>query len=59
MSYYNEQDPWNKYLKWLLLFTALYFLGHIACALADQVIVQALGAPTTTCIVNKGWVTCL
>ena len=37
MSYYNEQDPWNKYLKWLLLFTALYFLGHIACALADTV----------------------
>jgi hypothetical protein len=27
-----NQDPWDKYLKWLLLFTAIYFLGHIAHA---------------------------
>jgi len=32
-----NQDPWDKYIKWVLLFAALYFLGHIAYALADTV----------------------
>jgi hypothetical protein len=27
----------NNFIKWLLLFAALYFLGHIAYALADTV----------------------
>jgi hypothetical protein len=26
----NDKDPWDLYAKWLLLFAALYFLGHIA-----------------------------
>lgn len=34
----------DKYFKYFLLFVALYFLGHIACALA-----QTQPTPTIQC----------
>lgn len=55
----TSHDPWDKYIRWVLLFAALYFLGHITYALADQSIVQTPDGQIHTCIVNKGWVTCL
>lgn len=37
---------YDKYFKFFLLFVALYFLGHIACALAQTV------PPTIQCTSN-------
>ena len=45
----------NTFIKWLLVFTALYFLGHIAVALAQN----NPPPPTIRCIpAGGGTVTC-
>ena len=48
----------NLFIKLLLLFTALYFLGHIGYALADTVIVNTPSGGQVVCIVNGQYVTC-
>mgnify|MGYP001027556878 CR=1 FL=1 len=49
-----DEDKMNKYIKYLLLFTALYFFGHIAVALADN-----SPPPIIRCIpAGNGTVTC-
>lgn len=52
----NQRDEarMNKFIKYLLAFTALYFLGHIAVALADN-----SPPPIIRCIpAGNGTVTC-
>jgi len=48
----------NLFIKLLLLFTALYFLGHIGYALADVVNINTPGGGQVSCIVNGQYVTC-
>jgi hypothetical protein len=46
----------DKYIKWLLLFAALYFLGHIAVALAQS----APPPPVIQCWTNgMGTIQCI
>jgi hypothetical protein len=48
----------NIFIKLLLLFTALYFLGHIAVALANPIIINLPDGGQRVCIVNGQYVTC-
>ena len=49
----------DKYLKWVLLFGALYFLGHMAFALAlEPVIINTPTGGQVVCIVDGRYVTC-
>jgi hypothetical protein len=31
-------DAWDKYVKWLFLFAAMYFLGHMVFAVVQYVV---------------------
>ena len=49
----------DKVFKWVLLFAALYFLGHIVHALAaEPVIINTPDGGQRVCIVSGGYVTC-
>jgi hypothetical protein len=51
-----QEDKWDKYVRWLLAFAALYFLVHIASALAQS---YPAPPPTIRCIPSgEGSVTC-
>jgi len=54
-----NQDPWDKYIKWVLLFAALYFLGHIAYALADTVVQTPDGRIVRCTVTSIGTVFCM
>jgi hypothetical protein len=55
----NYTDKQDKWLKWLLLFGALYFLGHMVHAIAAQpVIINLPDGGQRVCIVSGGYVTC-
>lgn len=41
----------EKFIKWLLLFAALYFLGHIGYALADTVLINQPDGRQTICVI--------
>lgn len=50
----------NPYIKLLILFTALYFLGHIGYALAEIVTIHNPAEGTIkSCIINNGYITCI
>jgi hypothetical protein len=48
----------NIFIKLLLLFTALYFLLHIAAALANPVVINQPDGGQKVCIVNGQYITC-
>jgi hypothetical protein len=49
----------NKYLKWLLIFTALYFLGHAIAAMADEtVIINQPDGGQRVCVIQGSYVIC-
>lgn len=48
----------NLYIKILLIFTALYFLGHIAAAVAQTTIVTLPDGGQRVCIIQNGYVVC-
>lgn len=48
----------DKFIKFLLVFTALYFLLHIANALADTYIATTQTGGQVVCIVNGQYITC-
>lgn len=55
----SKHDRSDKWVKWLLLFTALYFLGHMVSALAAQpIIINQPDGGQKVCIVSGGYVTC-
>ena len=55
----REYSKMDKYLKWVLLFGALYFLGHMAFALAlEPVIINTPTGGQVVCIVDGRYVTC-
>lgn len=55
----NKHDRSDKWVKWLLLFSALYFLGHMVHALAAQpVIINQPDGNQVVCIVDGSYITC-
>jgi hypothetical protein len=54
----NHQKS-DKYVKWLLIFAALYFLGHVIAAVAaEPVIINQPDGGQRVCIISGGYVTC-
>lgn len=59
MSQFKE-DKWDKYVKWLLLFAALYFLGHIFAAAVQAQAFPTVPAPIIQCWSNgMGTIQCI
>lgn len=55
----NKHYRSDKWFKWFLFFVAMYFLGHIASALAAQpIIINQPDGGQKVCIVSGGYVTC-
>jgi hypothetical protein len=55
----NKHDRSDKWVKWLLIFSALYFLGHMVHALAAQpVIINQPDGNQVVCIVDGSYITC-
>jgi len=55
----NKHEQSDKWIKWLLIFTAVYFLGHIAHAVAAQpVIINNPDGSQRVCIVDGRYITC-
>jgi hypothetical protein len=48
----------SLYIKILLIFVALYFLGHIAVAVAQTTIVTLPDGGQRVCIIQNGYVVC-
>jgi hypothetical protein len=48
----------DRYIKILLIFTALYFLLHIAAAVAQTTIVTLPDGGQKVCIIQNGYVVC-
>ena len=58
-DYTSKHDRSDKWFKWLLVFTAVYFLAHGVYALAAQpVIINLPDGGQRVCIVSGGYVTC-
>jgi hypothetical protein len=58
-KYMSKHDRSDKWVKWLLVFTAVYFLGHMVHALAaEPVIINTPDGGQRVCIVSGGYVTC-
>lgn len=54
----NHQKS-DKYVKWLLIFAALYFLLHaIAAIAAEPVIINQPDGGQTVCIISGSYITC-
>ena len=59
MSQFKE-DKWDKYVKWILLFAALYFLGHIFAAAVQAQAYPTVPAPIIQCLSNgMGTIQCI
>jgi hypothetical protein len=55
----TKHDRSDKWVKWLLIFSALYFLGHMVSAVAAQpIIINQPDGGQKVCIVSGGYVTC-
>lgn len=55
----NGTDRSDKWLKWLLILGAVYFLGHGVYAFGAQpVIINLPDGGQRVCIVSGGYVTC-
>ena len=48
----------DKFIKFLLVFTALYFLVHIGYALADTVLINQPDGKQTICVVVNNIIQC-
>ena len=48
----------DRFIKILLIFAALYFLGHIAAAVAQTTIITLPDGGQRVCIVQNGYVVC-
>lgn len=48
----------DKFIKFLLAFAALYFLGHIGYALADTVLINQPDGKQTICVVVNNIIQC-
>jgi hypothetical protein len=54
----NHQKS-DKFIKWVLIFAALYFLGHMIVAVAaEPVIINQPDGGQRVCIISGGYVTC-
>lgn len=55
----SQHDKSDRYFKWLLLFAAVYFLGHMVAAIAaEPVIINTPDGGQRVCIISGGYVTC-
>ena len=55
----NKHDRSDKYLKWLLIFAAVYFLGHAIAAMADEtVIINQPDGGQRVCVIQGSYVVC-
>ena len=53
------KDKWDRYIKWVLIFTAIYFGLHIAYALAETpVVINTPDGGQRVCIVQGSILTC-
>jgi hypothetical protein len=48
----------DRYIKMLLIFAALYFLGHIAAAMAQTTIITLPDGGQRVCIMQNGYLVC-
>lgn len=48
----------DLFIKLVLIFTAVYFLGHIGYAMADTVIITTPSGDIKPCIITGGYITC-
>lgn len=55
----TKQERSDKWFKWFLVLVALYFLGHIAHALADTVIRYPDGTIHRCVLNNIGVLVCI
>ena len=55
----TQHEKSDQYFKWFLLFAALYFLIHIAVAVAaEPVIINQPSGGQTVCIVQGSYIVC-
>jgi len=55
----TKHEKSDKYVKWLLIFAALYFLLHMVSAMAAQpVIINQPDGGQRVCIISGSYVTC-
>jgi hypothetical protein len=53
----KQQRRSDLFIKWLLVFTALYFLGHMINAMADDtLIIPQPDGTQKICIIDRGYV---
>jgi len=54
----TKHEKSDKFIKWVLIFALIYFLGHIAAAVAQTTIVTMPDCGQLVCINQGGFVTC-
>jgi len=48
----------DKFIKWVLIFALVYFLGHIVAAVAQTTIITLPDGSQRVCIMQNGYLVC-